>query len=496
MPRTLDAKTTGPQGPIDRRVKRVAVVIVLSSIMSVLDTTIVNVALDSLSKDLDAPLNDIQWVVTAYLLALAAIIPVSGWAIRRFGAYRVFLWALVLFTLGSALCGLASSVGELIAFRVVQGLGGGLLVPTGMTILVKAAGPQNLPRIMGMIGVPIVLAPVFGPTLGGLLLQSVGWQAIFMVNVPIGIVTVCVATRLLPRDRPDPTHAGRLDWVGLLLAGAGTVGVIYGLSASATVGSFTAPSVVMPLLIGIMLLVAFVLRARRISYALLDLKLYQNRQYSAATVVMFCLGGALFAAMLLLPLYYQVARGQDAIHTGLLLVPQGIGAAFGMNRSGHATRRFGAGLTSLCGGTIVVIGTLPFLFIGATTSYAAISAAMVVRGIGTGLAIMPAMTAAFSVLRHDEVADASPQLNVIQRVGGSVGTAVIAVVLQSKLTHLPSHPTAAATAGAFAQTYRYVVAMALLALIPAAVLWRLERRARMAGDEHEVSDLAIVEAVA
>ena len=493
------ARTTGhpaPVGVIDRHVKRVAVVVVLGSIMSVLDTTIVNVALESLSKDLHTTLDSVQWVVTGYLLALAAVIPVCGWAVHRFSAFRVYMTALVIFTAGSGLCALASSVNELVAFRVLQGVGGGLLVPTGLTVLVTAAGRENLPKVMSMIGVPIVLAPVFGPTLGGLLLQSVGWQAIFLINVPIGIATVFVARRLLPRDRPDKERAGRLDWPGLILAAAGTVGITYGLSESASAGNLTSRSVLVPLVVGVVLVAAFVFRARRIDHPLLDMRLYRIRAYSAASVVMFCLGAALFAALILLPLYFQVARGEDAIHTGILLIPQGLGSAIGMNRSASATRRFGAGLTSLCGGFVLVLGTLPFLFVGAETPYAPIAISMIVRGIGVGLAIMPAMTAAFSSLAKDQINDASPQLNVLQRVGGSLGTAVIAVVLQSKLVSLGSHPTAAATASAFAQTYVWVVVLSLLALIPAAFLWRLERRPGANGYRSEVLEESLVEGIA
>jgi EmrB/QacA subfamily drug resistance transporter len=480
----------GPPAPqrndrLDAHTKRVAAVVLLGLIMSILDMTIVNVALNSLSHDLHTSLNNIQWVVSAYLLALAAVIPLSGWAVKRYGAFRVYMHALVLFTIGSVLCGLATSSAQLITFRAVQGVGGGLLAPTGMTILVNAVGRENLARVMAAMGLPMVLAPVFGPTLGGFLLQSVSWHAIFLINLPIGIVTAIAATRMLPRDRPEEGAAGRLDWPGLVLAALGTIGITYGLSQSASAGSFSSITVVAPLVSGCVLITGFVVRSRRIAHPLLDLQLYRIRAFSAATAVMFCLGAALFATMLLLPLYFQDARGDDALRTGLLMMPQGLGGAIGMNRSAAATNRFGAGLTSLCGSAVLIIATIPFLFVRPGTPYSVLVAAMIVRGFGSAFAAMPAMTAAFSCLHHDQVGDASPQMNVIQRVGGSLGTAVIAVILQTNIAHASAHggghATVAAITHAFNQTYLWVIVMTVLACIPGVVLWRVERRLRREG---------------
>src|SRR3954469_14537593 len=216
---------------------RIAIVVILGAIMSVLDTTIVNVALDTLAKDLHTSLDGIQWVVTGYMLALAAVIPVTGWAATRFGSRRLYLISLVLFTAGSPLCGLAWSSETLIAARVLQGLGGGMLMPIGQMILVRAAGPQNMARVMSAIGVPIILAPVFGPTLGGLLLEHAGWQWIFFVNLPVGIAAVFAAMRLLPRDSKATQSTTSLDAVGLGLVATGLVGITYGLAESGTAGS-------------------------------------------------------------------------------------------------------------------------------------------------------------------------------------------------------------------------------------------------------------------
>lgn len=492
--RRASSAAPGSDSYLDAHMKRVSVVVLLGLIMSILDMTIVNVALNSLSHDLHSSLNDIQWVVSAYLLALAAVIPLAGWAVRRFGAFRVYLNALVIFTAGSVLCGMATSAGLLIAFRAVQGLGGGLLGPTGMTILVRAVSRENLARVMSAMGIPMVLAPVFGPTLGGLLLQSVSWHAIFLINLPVGVVTFVAALRMLPRDEPEAGTAGHLDWIGLVLAASGTVGLTYGLSQSATAGTFTSIDVLGPVLVGIVLVAAFVVRSRRIPEPLLDLKLYQLRVFSSATSVMFCLGAALFATMMLLPLYFQDARGENALWTGLLLMPQGLGGAVGMNRSASATNRLGAGMTSLLGTAALIAGTLPFLFVGATTPYTVLVAAMIVRGFGSAFATMPAMTAAFSALEEDQVSDASPQLNVIQRVGGSLGTAVIAVVLQLNLVHTSGHP--AAVAQAFDRTYLWVIAMTLLSCIPGVVLWRVERRMHRSGVKTAIPDESLVEVVA
>src|ERR1700754_454507 len=457
---------------LEPHVQRLAIAVVLGAIMSVRPTTIVNVALETLSVQLHASLDDVQWVVTAYMLSLAAVIPVSGWAAARFGAKRLYVIALILFTAGSALCGLSWSLNSLIVARVLQGLAGGMLVPIGQIALVKAAGPRNMARVMSAIGVPIILAPVFGPTLGGLLLEHIGWQSIFFVNVPVGIVAAFAAVRLLPRDDVQPESAGKLDAIGLGLVAGGLVLLTYGLAESGPAGTLIAASVLVPALSGLVLIGAFVARALNIEKPLLDVRLYANKAFAAASVTTFGLGAALFGGMVLMPLYFQLVRGEDAIVTGLLLIPQGIGAALAMAASGRVTERLGGGLTSLLGGSGMIAATLPFVLIDATTSFWMLGAAMIVRGFGIGMSMMPAMTAAYATLRPDQVNDAAPQLNVLQRVGGSIGTAILTVVLQQGITA----NTPVAIAASFAHTYWWVVGISVVALAPTVLLALIERR--------------------
>src|SRR5215218_4567656 len=244
-----------PDGKLDRRILTIAMVVVLGAIMSILDTTVVNVALNTLARDFDTDLPTIQWIVTGYTLALATVIPVTGWAADRFGTKRLYMLSIGLFVAGSALSGAAWSAESLIGFRILQGLGGGMLMPAGMTILTRAAGPQRIGRVMSIIGVLMLLGPILGPILGGWLVDDVSWRWIFFINLPIGVAALAFSSRILPRDTPQP--AERFDVLGLSLLSPGLALVIYGLAKSTSAGGFDAPEVWGPALSGLLLLAGF-----------------------------------------------------------------------------------------------------------------------------------------------------------------------------------------------------------------------------------------------
>jgi EmrB/QacA subfamily drug resistance transporter len=458
---------------IEAHVWRIAFVVVIGSIMSILDTTIVNVALETLGRELHSTIAGIQWVITGYMLSLAAVIPVTGWAARRFGAKPIYMLSLVLFTGGSALCGFAHSLDQLIAFRVIQGVGGGMILPLGQLMMATAAGPKRMGRVMSIVAVPAMLAPVLGPTLGGLILENASWRWIFYVNLPIGVLAFIAALRTLPRVERTPTD--RLDLRGLLLMATGLPLFTYGLAEIGTTGSFSSTSVVVPVILGLALVAIFALHALRVPRPLLDLRLYRRPTFAAASITMFCLGAALFGGMILMPLYWQQVRLESVVDTGLLTAPMGLGMALVMPVAGRLTDRLGGGALALVGVVITTLATIPFGLIGAHTSIVGLSVAMFVRGMGVGFAFMPAMTAAFAALERSELADATPQLNVLQRVGGSIGTAVLAVVLQREL--LSSHGISGAAA-AYGDAFWWALGLTALAIIPCIVLLRAERNAR------------------
>jgi len=489
----------GQDEGLDRRLLAIASVVVLGAIMSILDTTVVNVAINTLARDFDTDLATIQWIVTGYTLALASVIPITGWAADRFGTKRLYILAILLFVAGSALCGAAWSAESLIFFRVLQGLGGGMLMPAGMTILTRAAGPGRVGRVMAIIGVPMMLGPILGPILGGWLVDDFSWRWIFFINLPIGIVAFALSLRILDKD--EPQAAERLDVLGLALLSPGLALAIYGLAESASHGGFRAVGVLAPMLIGFALIIGFVFHALRTPHALIDMRLFKNRTFAVASGTLMLMIISVFGAMLLLPLYLQAVRGESAFDSGLLLAPQGIGAMIAMPIAGQLADKTGIGKLVIPG--LFVIG---LTFVGLTqltgdTSYWTLSAILFFQGIGMGFTMMPLMTGALQTLRRIQVARASTTLNIIQQVGASIGTAVMSVILTVALRDLFPQGTGGTDTGlggtganlplevrdllttAFTHTFWWATALIVPALIAAFLLPR--RKPKPAEDEEE-----------
>jgi EmrB/QacA subfamily drug resistance transporter len=392
-----------------------------------LDITVVNVALDRLIIEFDTTLDQMQWVATGYTLALATVIPLSGWAADRFGTKRIYLTAIFLFMIGSAAAGTAWSTESLILFRVLQGLGGGMLMPVGMTILTKAAGPERIGRVMAVLGVPMLLGPIVGPILGGWLVDDVSWRWIFFINVPIGIISLILGARILEPDDPQPTE--KFDALGLVLLSPGLAALIYGLAQTPAHEGVNHPEVYVPAIAGAVLVAAFIWHAARTPHALIDLKLFRDRGFSVSMVTMVLFVIAFFGAMLLFPLYFQQVRAEGALNAGLLLAPQGIGAMIMMPIAGAIVDRGGAARL-VQAGIVIIVGTMVvFTQLGADTSYWTIGVALFVMGLGMGMAMMPIMSIALKTLKPENVARASTSLNIIQQVAASIGTALLSVIL-------------------------------------------------------------------
>lgn len=442
--------------------------IVAGGFMAGLDTSLVNVGLTSIATSLHTGLSNTQWVTSAYLLALAAVLPACPWLQRRIGASRLWVSSLVLFAFASFLCAVAPNLSVLIFARVLQGAAGGLLVPTGQKIVASAVGLDRLGRAFSIAALVIVLAPAIGPALGGLLVDMMSWRWLFAVNLPIAGIAAVLAPRILPQDKPDP--AARLDIAGFALLTVGIPSLSLGL---AHVGS---PGVTDPVgfglvALGTLLLATFVVDAMRPGRSptrpsLLDVSLFRRPGYASAQACVFFSGLSMFGGLILLPLYFEDLRGLPVSTTGLLLLAYGAGAMAALPIGGRLSDRFGGGFTCIIGLTITIAATAPFLILPGNANLITVEILHAIRGIGVGLTGIPAMTAALRAA-PDRLSDATTTANILQRIGGGLGSAIIVIIIARPMPGVEAYQAA----------YGVLVAAALAALAAAAFLSRCERRA-------------------
>jgi EmrB/QacA subfamily drug resistance transporter len=506
---------SAPEYPdhIDGAVLKIAGVVVLGAIMTILDITVVNVALPTFQTaftgiDDPLPYSTVAWTVTGYTLALATVIPLTGWAADRFGTKRLYLAAIGLFTLGSALCAAAQSIEMLITFRVLQGLGGGMLMPLGMTIMTRAAGPHRMGRLMAVLGIPMLLGPIMGPILGGWLIEHASWHWIFLINLPLGVGAMVYAWIVLEKDAPQPSES--FDFLGMALMSPGLALFLYGVSSipGAANGDYGYTRVWVTAIAGVLLVVAFVFHSFRPEHPLLDLRLFRNRNLTVSIITMFMFVAAFFGGLLLVPTYFQQVRGESALVAGLLVAPQGIGAMLTMPIAGTLSDRLPVGRIVPVGLVVIVIGFFGLTQVTATTPYPVLIAELFVLGLGMGASMMPLFTSALKTLRAHEVARGSTLLNINQQIGSSVGVAVISVILTAHLNSSDlAKPAMAATldpsltdavggaaavaaglaeaAAAFADTFWVAWVLVVLTLIPAFFLPRRHEQLAMADDQAE-----------
>jgi EmrB/QacA subfamily drug resistance transporter len=391
----------------------------------------------------------------------------------------------------------------LILFRVFQGLGGGMLMPLGMTIMTRAAGPHRMGRLMAILGVPMLLGPILGPILGGWLIDNASWHWIFLINVPIGAVALIYAAFALPKDSPEPSES--FDFLGMLLMSPGLALFLFGVSSIPSEGTASAPRVWVSMLVGAVLMVLFVFHSFRPEHPLLDLRLFKNRNLTVSIITMFLFAAAFFGGLLLVPTYFQEVRGESTLQAGLLVAPQGIGAMITMPIAGSQVDKRPIGRIVPFGLVFILIGMFGLTQLTATTPYPVIIAELFVMGLGMGATMMPLFTSALKTLKAHEVARGSTLLNITQQIASSVGVAIMSVLLTNHLQasklagpamaslHIPALadkiPAAAIAKGledaanAFADTYWVAWAMVLLTVVPAMFLPRKHEESHLLDDE-------------
>ncbi|NKZ06035.1 MDR family MFS transporter [Actinomadura latina] len=447
------------------QVRNALLALIVGGIAAILDSTMVTLAIRTLVVELHSTTGTIQWVTTGFLLAMAVAIPVTGWAERRWGGKRVWMAALVLFVLASMLCAVSWNDASLIGFRALQGFGAGLIFPLMQTLAVRAAGGRVSSRLMAAASLPIALGPILGPVIGGIVLTWLSWRWLFLINVPLIAAGLLLAWRFLPADRPGPAAGrARLDWIGLALLAPGLTGVLLGLSQLSGDGGIGRAGVLVPLSAGAALLAAFAGWAARPGEhrPVVDVRLLRLRSLGSASAVLFAAGAALYAAMFLLPLYYQQLRGAGVLEAGLLMIPQGVGALAARFAVGGLADRFGASAVTIASFLLTAAATVPFALAGPGTNLWWLGAALLVRGLGIGAVLIPAMSVAYQDARPADVPHATMNTRIAQQVGASFGIAVVAVVLQSLLDH--------GATTAFQSAFWWAIGITVAALVPAIAL--------------------------
>ncbi|MEU6609414.1 MDR family MFS transporter [Streptomyces shenzhenensis] len=457
---TSSTTRLAPQRVSDRRLALISLVLALGMFITLLDTTIVNVALDHLRTTFDATVAQTQWIATGYLLAFVSVIPVSGWLSERFGARNAWLFAIAVFLVGSALCAGSTSLLQLVAFRVLQGAGGGLVMPVTMSMAMRAAGPERIDRATVAVALPGLLGPVLGSVLGGAIVEFWSWHWLFFVNVPVCLAALVLGLFLLPKTPGQPGH--RFDAVGFALLTPGVVGIAYGISEAAGPDSFGALEAWGPLTCGIVLLVAFTAWSLRAPHtALIDVRVFTRRSFSVGSLITFMSGFSTYALAFLLPLYYQQVRDETVFHTGLLLIPTGLGTMCFFLGLRNLADKIDGRLVVAAGVALTMLGTIPFAVAGTDGLGLWLLAGQFAQGLGFAATTFPVLTLALAGLSYEQAPHGSSAFSVVQRVGAPFGVAVIAVILQSLLN---DGDTPTAGLDAFTITFWWTFGLAAIPL--------------------------------
>ncbi|APD83898.1 MFS transporter [Mycobacterium intracellulare subsp. chimaera] len=418
---------------LDAELLRISGVCILATVMAILDVTVVSVAQRTFIDQFASSQAVVAWTMTGYTLALATVIPITGWAADRFGTKRLFMGSVLAFMLGSLLCAIAANILQLIVFRVVQGVGGGMLLPLGFMILTREAGPARLGRLMSILSIPMLLAPIGGPILGGWLIDTSSWRWIFLINVPIGLLTIVLAAIVFPRDHP--VRSETFDAVGVLLLSPGLAMFLFAVSSVPGRGTVADRHVVIPATIGLALIAGFVAHAwHRADHPLIDLRLFRNPVLTHANVTMLVFATAFFGAGLLLPSYFQQVLHQTPMQAGVHLIPQGLGAMLTMRLTGPLVDRQGPGKIVLVGIVLITAGLGAFAFGVAKQAHylPVLLVALAVTGLGMGCTMMPLSVAAVQALAPHQIARGTTLMSVNHQVGGSMGTALMSMILTNQ----------------------------------------------------------------
>lgn len=449
----------------------VAIVLVLGAFAPMLDTTMTNVAINTIMNDLHSSVDMVQWVSTGYVLALGLCVLITGWAVEKISGKTLYFIGIIVFLIGSIMSGMASSIHLLIVGRLIQGAGSGVIIPLLSTLIVRLSGGKGLGRLMAIIALPAILAPILGPTIGGFIVNHLDWHWIFYINIPIAIVSFVLIWWFMPQFKALG-KGKKFDLISFISLGGLFSSFIYGIVQFSSVGNLSSTRVLLPMLLGIDLLAFYIVYAENFpNRAMVSLKLFKFGNFTASGIILMMSGITVNGAMFLLPLYLQNVVGLSVINSGLYLIAQGIGLLLIQMQIGKLTDRFGARWIVIISVFLAVFSTLPFVYFDANTNIWLILTALFFRGVAQGGLTVPVMTDSYIGLPKNLISEATTATRTLQNIGGAFGTAILATIIQNQLNG--SLPSVSHLTTAYQVTFKWSIIITMFALIPA---WFLSHR--------------------
>jgi EmrB/QacA subfamily drug resistance transporter len=443
----------------------VSVVFVAAMFMNIMDTTIVNVALPTIGRQFHVAADSVDTVAIGYLVSLAVFIPVSGWLGDRLGGRRVLLAAVVLFTVASALCGVAQNLAELVGFRILQGVGGGMMVPVGMALLFRTFPPQERVRASSILVIPTAFAPALGPVLGGLFVTELSWRWVFYVNLPIGVAALVFGLLFLEPHRTE--GAGRLDTAGFILSGAGLGLIMYGVSEGPFKG-WGQPVIISTTAAGAVMLVAMVVVELRSAAPLIDIRLFRDGLFRNANIIMGLGSVSFLGVLFIVALFFQDGLGQSALSSGLSTFPEALGVMLGAQ---VVTRFLYPNLGPrrvMFGGLLILTASLGLMsLIDTVGELWWMRILMFVMGYGMAHVFTSAQAAGFATISGADTARASTVFNALRQLGGAVGVAILSTIVAEIGPVTLSHGRLVPHLTAYHATFLAAAGISILAAIAA-----------------------------
>lgn len=461
-------QTSNTSNKLPKEVLSAAWAIALGAIAPMLDSTMVNIAIDQLTKNFHTTLSIIQWAITGYVLALAIAVPIAGWLMNRFDGKKIFIGAVILFGVTSVLAGISWNVTSFIVFRLLQGFTAGIITPLMSTLLVKTAGPENIGRVMAIVSTPMIFGPILGPVLGGFIIQAASWRWIFFINVFIILIAAPLMMRTLPNFEPF-NRKSKLDIFGILDLSAMSAALIYGITKAADHATFKNSESLIWTGLGLLFLIVYIVYDYRKQHVtVLPLTIFSHRSFKASSVGLFFANIAIMGPMLILPLFFQNFRHFSAMEAAIALIPQGLGMLVTRPLIGKLIDKLGAKYVVIVSLIISLIGTIPLVFVTDKTSMVWIALILFIRGTSFGGINLPLTSDAYTGLADEELPDAGVGINIIENLGSSFGSAIIATVVATVLQGV--QPTITHELSAYHAGFLFSVIALALIFIPSIFL--------------------------